>query len=496
MIKKEELKRLCEYLEIDTKLLSYFYDYYQEQMQYLTTYCIQQKLEMHTSHMYYFDKETKEYDAKRIKAEISHVYINNKQKFDRILNKKYKNEDDKIRAVLDLAITSSQYNWGLGYELRARFVEENLIDALKDCFGNDASSVFNLLVVNDNEFSLTETEKRYAISTKYVSKCDPRIKPSEVYRGFSFYLSSIINYILSKGSSYGTENDSDFEKFFKQPSQRMPYKKFQSVLNKHFKNYVGLDNVKREITKIVAKRDKEKPDKPYNILLTGNPGTGKSTVAKLIHTVLFECGYITKPQPTIISASGLQAKYQGHTVDNVKNLFESNKNGLIFLDEIYALVSKTDFNKEAVTELLLQLESEENAGTIVIAAGYHDKISEFFNTNPGIKSRFSTIINLKDYNLPEILEITDKYINSKNFEIEEEAIIKLENYFAGEMTKPNFGNARTIKKIVDGVMDNTNMRLWAESSNDEKQIITAQDVTDYISEEIKNEPAPPRKMGF
>jgi AAA+ superfamily predicted ATPase len=453
---------------------------------------------MLTSHMHYFDKDTKSYDVKKIQAEVVQIYNTCKNKFKAILNKDL-DDDDKCKAILELAINSSKYNWGLSYELKAREIEENIINGLKDTFGKDASVVFNLLVVNDPEFALTDIEERYRRSINHVINSDKKTTESNLVHAFEYYTSAILCYVKSNGTSFISEDIIDYDLLEQTANKtKLSYKNFQEILNYNFKNYVGLDSIKYELAKIVVKLERESSEKPYNILLTGNPGTGKSTAAKLIHNVLYDCGLISQSHPTIISAAGLQGKYQGHTVKEVQRIFEENKNGLIFLDEFYALVSKTDFNKEAVTELLLQLESEKNAGTIVIAAGYHDKIAEFFESNPGIKSRFDSTINLKDYSLAEMLDITERYIKQKRFEIEDEAFEKLELYYSGEMIKPNFGNARGVRKIVEGVLDYAKLRIWSsEKEPEQKNTIINEDVETYISEVKKNEPVTQtRKMGF
>ena len=508
---KNAFLEFCKNEKINLNAARYFYDFYCGKISVLSLYVTQQKISLSSSHIHYYSKKENEYSLGIMEQDVKKIFDWYKPVCQNIVRE---NSSDKEKMEQLLALTLfntplSEYQWGLNYEEKAKLVENEIYDHMHECFGKKAGKVFNYLIINDPNFSLVDKTLRRRDCLKYLKNTN-KVKTSELDFMIDYYRVCVLNYAKkciiqnnTNGNVFTFErkvdlltghSEDDFSSATNKAST-MPLPYFKDVMKKHFNNYVGLDDIKYAILNYGAMRNFETPEKPYSILITGNPGTGKSTAAKLIAAVLYETGYLTSPKFCSISAASLQGKFVGHTIPKIEELFKENKGGLIFLDEIYSLASNTEFNKDAVSQILLELEKPENAETIVVGAGYDDKIEEFFNANPGLKSRFSTKINLKDYTLPQLLEITEKNFKYRNFEIDTDALTMLEGYYNSEMHKPNFGNARCVRESVANVLKHTYLRLWEERRAD--RIVNQDDVQKFIDGEAKSLQAPQKmRIGF
>ena len=195
----------------------------------------------------------------------------------------------------------------------------------------------------------------------------------------------------------------------------------------------GLDGVKREInalTKVIKinKIREENGLKPSNVskhmVFTGNPGTGKTTVARLLSKIYAKLGALSKGQLVETDRSGLVAGYVGQTAIKSQEVISSAIGGVLFIDEAYTLSSNKgegDFGQEAIDTLLKEMEDNRD-DLVVIVAGYPDLMEEFLQSNPGLKSRFNNFINFDDYTADELFDILNGMCKKQEFDIQKDAI--------------------------------------------------------------------------
>jgi len=258
----------------------------------------------------------------------------------------------------------------------------------------------------------------------------------------------------------------------------------EDLLEKTFKNYVGMDEVKEKLRQIVAKHKKGLiPDAPIVIMLTGSPGTGKTSASELMTKVLYECGILQQNKMTKIVASNLQGEYVGQTNPKVQRVFREARTGGLLLDEIYSLASSRTFTEEAIAELLTQLESKENAHTLVVVAGYSEYINSFIEKNPGLKDRFFSRINLGNFTHEDLLAIANKTLAKKGFRFDKQAIEEYDIILQKAEKIKNFGNARYVVNSIEEILEIQNERTFDDPSN---RIVNLCDVEVFRKNQEKN----------
>ncbi|MBM7663116.1 SpoVK/Ycf46/Vps4 family AAA+-type ATPase [Bacillus mesophilus] len=228
---------------------------------------------------------------------------------------------------------------------------------------------------------------------------------------------------------------------------------------------IGMNQVKERVHRHshfiqYQKRRKElgftmKDEISLNMVFTGNPGTGKTSLARMLAKVYFELGVLTKTEVIEVDRSHLVGSYVGQTEENVKNAITRALGGVLFIDEAYSLKrdgqGSSDYGQTAIDTLVSLMTSGEFAGKFaVILAGYPEEMRQFLSSNPGLRSRFpeSNHIHLPDYTNEELLEIAKKVAIDNDYLITEEALIELETRIEKERVDESFGNARTVKNIV------------------------------------------------
>ena len=229
---------------------------------------------------------------------------------------------------------------------------------------------------------------------------------------------------------------------------------------------IGLDNIKRELDSLYnylefSKKLKNKNSIYLNMFFLGNPGTGKTTVARLYAEKLYELGYIKESKVIEITPNDLMGKYVGHTKDAIRKVFNDASGGILFIDEAYLIDEdvKKDiaFMKEALIELLKYLEDPKN---IVIFAGYQDKMRNLYNNNPGIKSRIYKEIVFEDYTCNELYEILTQDLEEKGLKVYGKSKDEIMNFINKMKKDTNFGNARSIKQLSQKmIMNHANKKL-------------------------------------
>ena len=260
---------------------------------------------------------------------------------------------------------------------------------------------------------------------------------------------------------------------------------------------VGLDAVKRMVKKIKAygKRNKDSADFNMHMCFYGNPGTGKTEVARILSRLLYDAGVLPEAKLTETDAHGLIGKYVGSTAPKTLEKINEAMGGVLFIDEAYALTNDSksaEYGDEAISVLLKEME-DKRGKFCVIMAGYKEEMAEMISTNPGLASRIQFTLDFEDYTREELGEIAVRMLEGKGYVIREDAlklVLDLTDHFRKQ---DNFANARTVRNILDQVIMNQNLRTEDEGGND----IILSDVQDYITDEkidlSKNQT---KKIGF
>ncbi|MCX7876336.1 MAG: AAA family ATPase [Melioribacteraceae bacterium] len=270
---------------------------------------------------------------------------------------------------------------------------------------------------------------------------------------------------------------------------------------KELENLVGLKNIKKEIDNMVKlarylHEQGEDLSKIYSehILFLGNPGTGKTSVARIFGKIYSALGILPKGHLVETDRQGLVAGFVGQTAEKTTRIIDLAIGGMLFIDEAYSLIkpndSGSDFGKEAIDILLKRME-DDRGKFIVVAAGYTDEMNKFISANPGIKSRFSKSFIFEDYTPAELLEIVHRSLNKENKKLNTEAEKLLLKHF--ELIYKNrdkkFGNARIVRNILEAIKQKTLLRLAETPSNqrNDENILTieTEDIQEVLSREVE-----------
>ena len=236
-------------------------------------------------------------------------------------------------------------------------------------------------------------------------------------------------------------------------------------------NLIGLSSVKTEVEKLTnfikIMKVREEQGLPvseisYHCVFTGNPGTGKTTVARILANIYSELGVIKKGHLIETDRSGLVAEYVGQTAVKTNKIIDSALDGVLFIDEAYSLVNggNNDYGKEAISTLLKRMEDDRKR-LVVILAGYGNEMQTFISSNPGLQSRFNRYIDFADYNADELLEIYKQNLKKHKYTLSAEAETIISTYLANTVANKdkNFGNARFVRNLFEKTLENQAMRL-------------------------------------
>ena len=234
---------------------------------------------------------------------------------------------------------------------------------------------------------------------------------------------------------------------------------------------IGLASVKEEVVSLVnfIKLNKKRAEQglpvtqiAYHCVFTGNPGTGKTTVARLLAGIFKELGVLQKGQLIETDRSGLVAEYIGQTAVKTNKIIDSALDGVLFIDEAYTLAQggSQDYGHEAIATLLKRMEDDRDR-LIVILAGYGSEMKTFIESNPGLRSRFNRYINFPDYTPNELLEIFQSYLDKQQYVLSESALTQTANFLTKEVgkSKNDFGNARFVRNLFEKAITQQANRL-------------------------------------
>ncbi|MBP5192063.1 MAG: AAA family ATPase [Eubacterium sp.] len=256
-------------------------------------------------------------------------------------------------------------------------------------------------------------------------------------------------------------------------------------LYEELNSLVGLDSVKQDLTnlinlvkvkKIREERGMKQPDINLHLVFSGNPGTGKTTVARLLAKIYKQLGVVTEGQLVEVDRSNLVAGYVGQTATKTMEVIDSAMGGILFIDEAYTLIKEgdeKDFGQEAVDTLLKRMEDDRDS-FIVIVAGYTEKMEKFVNSNPGLKSRFNKYIFFKDYTGPELYKIFQSMCSKQEYEPDEEASEYIKEYLVRRASahEENFANAREVRNYIERCISRQATRIVAIDKPDDKVVRT------------------------
>ena len=218
---------------------------------------------------------------------------------------------------------------------------------------------------------------------------------------------------------------------------------------------VGLNDVKKvlhDLVNLIGLKDKSDlkiANVNLHMLFLGNPGTGKTTVARCLSNILYNLGYIKENKLLEVSSKDLVAEYVGQTAIKTYSVIERALGGVLFIDEAYSLSSKNNsYNDEAIATLIKAMEDNRD-NLVVIFAGYTKEMQDFINSNSGIASRIGYTLNFKDYTEDELIEIFKGMVKKAGFKITDEALLKARKIISENKNMKNFGNARFVRNMYE-----------------------------------------------
>lgn len=251
----------------------------------------------------------------------------------------------------------------------------------------------------------------------------------------------------------------------KEEINKINHAKQLQVLLDELKGLVGLREVKTEIQSLInlikVKKMRESYQMPsmdvsYHMVFTGNPGTGKTTVARLVAQIYKELGILSKGHLVEVDRAGLVAGYVGQTAIKVKEVVEKAMGGILFIDEAYSLSNKNDandFGGEAIDTLVKMMEDHRD-DLVIIVAGYKEEMDEFLKTNTGLISRFNKFINFEDYTNDELMQILSMFAEKSGLDIAEDAMEDIKGSLEkmDEEKKFLFGNGRGMRNTFESIL--------------------------------------------
>jgi probable Rubsico expression protein CbbX len=258
----------------------------------------------------------------------------------------------------------------------------------------------------------------------------------------------------------------------------------ESVLDDLERDLVGLAPVKQRIRDIAALLVIDKlrlnlglqaQTPSLHMCFTGNPGTGKTTVAMRMAEILHRLGYVRKGHLVAVTRDDLVGQYIGHTAPKTKEVLKKAMGGVLFIDEAYYLYrpeNERDYGQEAI-EILLQVMENQRDDLVVILAGYKDRMDSFFQSNPGMSSRIAHHIDFPDYSVDELLQISQRMLDGQHYRFGDGAAEVFRGYIERRIEQPHFANARSVRNALDRARLRQASRLFAERD----RVLTQADLT-------------------
>ncbi|ODU10166.1 MAG: CbbX protein [Rubrivivax sp. SCN 71-131] len=250
----------------------------------------------------------------------------------------------------------------------------------------------------------------------------------------------------------------------------------EAVLEELERDLVGLAPVKQRIRDVAALLVIDKlrlalglqaQAPSLHMCFTGNPGTGKTTVALRMAQILHRLGYVRKGHLVAVTRDDLVGQYIGHTAPKTREVLQRAMGGVLFIDEAYYLYrpeNERDYGQEAI-EILLQVMENQRDDLVVILAGYKDRMDTFFKSNPGMSSRIAHHLDFPDYAAVELMAIGDRMLAAMAYRFTSEARAAFDEYLARRMAQPHFANARSVRNALDRARLRQASRLFGDAAD-------------------------------
>ncbi|CQR47591.1 Stage V sporulation protein K [Paraliobacillus sp. PM-2] len=362
--------------------------------------------------------------------------------------------------------------------LRSRFPDQNFI-TLPDFEMEELLHIAEHTALN-NDYFFTDTALKHFETLIDQSKVDDTFGNARTVRDL------VLKAIFNKGASETIEENDNWLDHMRIDQQDLHIMKKNANTDDPMQSLdalVGLSNIKEEVKKLssfVKMQQKRKqqgyPSVPIQLhaVFSGNPGTGKTTVAKIYSHLLKECGLLKRGHFVIASRSDLVAGYVGQTAIKTKRKIREALGGVLFIDEAYSLFrGQNDFGKEAIDTLVDEM-TKHNENLVVILAGYKKEMEQFIASNPGLASRFKKYFHFPDYNAEELIEITHYHVNRYQYRLASNAEAYLKTQFQQHQIN---GNARFVVNLIDEAIQFQALRM--EESEDHASsfsLLTEEDV--------------------
>jgi probable Rubsico expression protein CbbX len=269
----------------------------------------------------------------------------------------------------------------------------------------------------------------------------------------------------------------------------------EPVIHQLESELIGLAPVKARIREIAAflvvsraraAMGLEAATPSLHMCFTGNPGTGKTTVALRMAEILHRLGYVRKGHVVSVTRDDLVGQYIGHTAPKTKEILKKAMGGVLFIDEAYYLYrpeNERDYGQEAI-EILLQVMENHRDDLVVILAGYKDRMDTFFQSNPGMSSRIAHHIDFPDYSENELTQIAGKMVGGMNYELDAEAEKAMQEYIHLRKQQPHFANARSIRNALDRARLRQANRIF-KLAMEGTATVTAQELSTISADDLR-----------
>ncbi|WP_028782869.1 AAA family ATPase [Thalassobacillus devorans] len=266
------------------------------------------------------------------------------------------------------------------------------------------------------------------------------------------------------------------------------------IIDDNLDSFIGMSRLREKVKEIYAQvliKEKRKQagltteSQVLHMMFKGNPGTGKTTVARALASIFYDMNLLSKGHFIEADRSDLVGEYIGHTAQKTKDLIKKSLGGVLFIDEAYSLArgGEKDFGKEAVDTIVKCMEDHHNE-FILILAGYPKEMARFLSLNPGLKSRFPITLEFPDYSPGELLEIAVDMVTMKDYKLSNEAQWKLKHHFQQLLQRApyNFSNGRYVRNIIEDAIRKHAIRMIHSSSHNKEALMTLE-AKDIIFEE-------------
>lgn len=286
-----------------------------------------------------------------------------------------------------------------------------------------------------------------------------------------------------------TELESDKKQ---NPGKMLEDEKLEDIM-RELDELIGLDKIKLLVREIQAFIEIQKRRQEENLasgpqvlhmIFKGNPGTGKTTVARLLGKMFRHMKVLQKGHTVEVERADLVGEYIGHTAQKTRDQIKKALGGILFVDEAYSLArgGEKDFGKEAIDTLVKAMEDHKD-NLIVILAGYKDEMEWFLQINPGLRSRFPILMEFKDYTPEELMKIANMMVEKRQYKFNSDALLKLEKILTASVNSPNYdkmGNARMVRNIIEKSIRRQALRLMGQKriTREDLLYLKPEDITD------------------